>query len=139
MEEKNEMSMPERDYGNEIIDIIRSSLDDPEIKERLLEYHENDIASVFEELTAQERERLLEILGSEIMSKIVSFLDDAGEYLSQIDADDAAEIIERMDADDAIEALEDLDEETRSEIFDLIDDEEIKEEMSRSLRGEMTL
>ena len=129
MEEKNELYSVQRDYGNEILDIIRSGRTDGEIKIQLLEYHENDIASVFEQLTAEEREHLPQILGSEFMSDIVSFLDDAGEYLSEIDADDAAEIIEQMDADDALEALDDLDEETRKDIFELIDDAEIKEDI----------
>ncbi|MBQ3490281.1 MAG: magnesium transporter [Clostridia bacterium] len=129
MEEKNEFPLQERDYGAQILALIRSGLSDNELKEQLQEYHENDIAGIFEELTAEERDRLLLIFGSEIMSEIVSFLDDAGDYLSEIDADDAAEIIEQMDADDALEALDDLDEETRSEIFDLIEDEEIKEDI----------
>lgn len=129
MEEKNELSLPEKDYGIQILNIIRSDCNDSEIKTQLKEYHENDIASIFEELTAEERERLLEILGSEMMSDIVSFLDDAGEYLSKIATDDAAEIIEQMDADDALEALDDLDEQTRTEIFDLIEDNEIKEDI----------
>lgn len=129
MEEKNEIILQERDYGAQILGIIRSNCNDEEIKIQLQEYHENDIASIFEELTAEERERLLQILGSELMSEIVAFLDDAGDYLSEIDADDAAEIIEQMDADDALEALDDLDEQTRSEILELIEDEEIKEEI----------
>ena len=129
MDEKNEFPMQERDYGAQILTIIRSGLSDEEIREQLTEYHENDIASIFEELTVEERDRLFQIFGSEIMSDIVSYMDDAGDYLSEIDADDAAEIIEQMDADDALEALDDLDEETRSEIFELIEDEEIKEDI----------
>ena len=129
MDEKLENLIQERDYGAEILGIVRSNCTDEEIREQLQEYHENDIASIFEELETEERERLRQILGNEIMSEIVSFLEDAGEYLSEIDADDAAEIIEQMDADDAVEALEDLDEETRSEIFELIEDEEIKEDI----------
>ncbi len=129
MEEKNEWSLQEKNYGTQILGIIRSDADDSEIRIRLREYHENDIASVFEELTPKERERLLEVLGSEIMSDVVSFLPDAGEYLSEIDADEAADIIEQMDADDAIEALDDLDEQTRSEILELIEDEEVKEDI----------
>ena len=73
---------------------------------------------------------MLEILGSELVSSVVPFLDDAGEYLSEIDVDDAADIIEQMDADEALEALEELDEQTRSEIFELIDDAEIKEDIA---------
>ena len=129
MEEKNELILQERDYSTQILGIIRSDSTDEEIKTQLQEYHENDIASIFEELETEERDKLLQILGSELMSEIVSYLEDAGEYLSEIDADDAAEIIEQMDADDAAEVLEDLDEETRSEIFELIEDEEIKEDI----------
>ena len=129
MDEKLENLIQERDYGAEILGIVRSDRTDEEIKEQLQEYHENDIAGIFEELETEEREHLRQILGNEIMSEVVSFLEDAGEYLSEIDADDAAEIIEQMDADDAVEALEDLDEETRSEIFELIEDEEIKEDI----------
>lgn len=129
MEEKILNPNEEQDYAKQIIDIIRSDINNTEAKERLLEYHSNDIASCFEELTAEERERLFEILGSEEMSQIVAFLDDAGEYLSEIDADDAAEIIENMDADEALDALSDLDEDKQSEIFELIDDAEIKEDI----------
>ncbi|MBR2650642.1 MAG: magnesium transporter [Clostridia bacterium] len=129
MEEKNELSLRESDYSAQIIGIIRSGACDEEIKAQLEEYHENDIASIFSELTSEERDRLLSILGAEGMSEVISFLDDAGEYLSELDADDAAEIIEQMDADEAHEALEELDEQTRSEIFELIEDAEIKEDI----------
>lgn len=127
--EKNNSILQERDYVAQILGIVRSDLNDDEIKARLEEYHENDLANAFEELTAEERERLLEILGSEMMSEIVSFLDDAGEYLAEIDAEDAAEIIEQMDADDAAEALEELDEEIRHEIIERIEDAEIIEDL----------
>ena len=129
MEEKNEFPLQERDYGTQILSIIQSDANDEEIRTQLQEYHENDIAGIFEELEAEERDRLLRILGSEFMSEIVSFMEDAGEYLSEIDADEAADIIEQMDADDAVEVLDDLDEETRSEIIELIEDPEIKEDI----------
>lgn len=129
MEEKNELTLQERDYSTQILSIIRSDCNDDEIKSQLEEYHENDIASIFEELEIEEKDKLLQILGSEFMSEIVSYLEDAGEYLSEIDADEAADIIEQMDADDAVEVLDDLDEETRSEIIELIEDEEIKEDI----------
>ena len=129
MEEKSALFLSERDHGKQILNIIRSGLSDAEIKIQLEDYHEKDIASVFEELTAEERGRLPKILGIEIMSEVVSFLDDAGEYLSEIDVDEAAGIIEQMDADDAIEALGELDEKTRSDILNLIEDTEIREDI----------
>ncbi|MBQ7969267.1 MAG: magnesium transporter [Clostridia bacterium] len=129
MEERNDFSLPEKDYGEQILGIIRGNYSDDEVYEKLQEYHENDIASIFEKLTAEERERLFRVLGSEFMSEIVSFLDDIGDYLSELDADEAADIIEQMDADNANEALDELDEQTRNEIFELIEDDEIKEDI----------
>ena len=55
MEEKNEFSLQERDYSTQILGIIRSDSTDEEIKSQLQEYHENDIASIFEELEAEEQ------------------------------------------------------------------------------------
>ena len=55
MEEKNEFPLLERDYGAQILALIRSGLSDEEIRGQLDEYHENDIAGIFEELTAEER------------------------------------------------------------------------------------
>lgn len=130
MEDKKELLTSERNYGTQILDIIRSGLSDDEIRIQLEEYHEKDIAIVFEELTPEERERLSDILGIEIISEVVSFLEDAGEYLSEIEADEAADIIEQMDTDDAVEALEELDEETRSEILELIENAEVREEIA---------
>ncbi|MBR6742118.1 MAG: magnesium transporter [Clostridia bacterium] len=129
MKEKSDLSLSERDHGAQILSIIRSPLSDGEIKTQLQQYHENDIASIFEELSAEEREHLFDILGSELMSDVVPFLDDVGEYLSEIDADEAAEIIGQMDADDAIEALDGLDVQTRNEILELIENAEIKEDI----------
>ena len=126
---EEEIILERQDYSEVILGIIRSGLGPQEIKEQLQEYHENDIASVFEELTFEEQEWLHQILGSEEMSEIVSYMDDAGEYLSEIDAEEAADIIEQMDADDAVEALEEMDEEARNEVLELIEDEEIKEDI----------
>ena len=42
MEERNEFFQPERDYGIQILNIIRSGVSDEEMRELLSEYHEND-------------------------------------------------------------------------------------------------
>lgn len=128
MENKNFFEAEERDYRSAILEIIRGDYTDEQIREMLEEYHDNDIASILDELTPEERERLLDAIGNEAMSEIVPYLDDAGEYLSELDADEAADIIEQMDADEALEALDDLDEKTRSEVLELIEDE-VKEDI----------
>ena len=118
----------ERDYSSVILSIIRGDNDDELLRELLEDYHDNDIASVLDELTAEERERLLRVLGSDAMSDILPFTDDAAEYIAEMDADEAADVIEQMEIDDAVETLEALDEETRNELLELIE-EDVKEEI----------
>ena len=128
-EEKNELDPEEnRDYRAAILSIIRGDNDDELLRELLEDYHDNDIASVLDELEPEERERLLRALGSDAMSDILPFTDDAAEYIAEMDADDAADVIEQMEIDDAVETLEALDEETRNELLELIEDE-VKEEI----------
>ncbi len=127
-ENKSFFEAEERDYRAEILEIIRGEYTHEQIKELLDEYHDNDIAGVIDELTTEEKDKLLDAIGHEAMSDVVSYLDDAGDYLSELDADEAADIIEQMDADDALEALEDLDEKTRIEVMELIEDE-VKEDI----------
>lgn len=132
MQENEEKILPEneeeRDYRAAILSIIRGDCDDKLLKELLSDYHENDIASALDELSPQERERVIGALGSDAISDILPFTDDVAEYISEMDADDAAEVIEQMEIDDAIETLEALDEETRNELLSLIEDD-VKEEI----------
>jgi magnesium transporter len=118
----------EKDYRVDILDIIRGDKEDHEIKLLLEDYHNNDIASVLEELTAEEKAKLLRILGNDGISDILPYLEDAGDYLSELEASKAADIIEQMDADDALEILEELDEDVRQEVLGLIENE-LKEDI----------
>lgn len=118
----------ERDYSSAILSIIRGDNDDDLLRELLDDYHDYDIASVLDELTVEERERLLRVLGSEAVSDILPYTDDAAEYISEMDADEAADVIEQMEVDDAVDTLEALDEETRNELLLLIEDE-VKEDI----------
>lgn len=128
MTEKLFVEENDKGYETLILSIIRSGYTGEELKNELDKFHDNDIAGVISLLTSEERALLLSALGYESMSAIVSYLDDASDYLSELDAESAADIIEQMDADEAVEALDDLDEETRSAVLSHID-EEIKEEI----------
>ena len=131
MEEQNVNAyedFEDRNYRLAILSAIRGDNTDETLRAILADYHDNDIAAVFEELEPEERDRLVDILGSEAMSDIIPYVEDVGEIIAEMDADDAADIIEQMDADEALEVLEDLDEETRSEVLELIEDE-VKEEI----------
>ncbi len=113
-----------KDNTQEIVELIRSNLSVPEKKERLNDYHENDIADVLNILTVDERKKLYQLLGLDKTSEIFSYLEeDVGTYLEELDAERAADIIESMDSDDAIDALEELEDDHREEIIALINSE----------------
>ncbi len=120
-DEQNTLLRP--DYAEEILAIIRSGADGEDLKDRLLEYHYNDIASVLEELELEEREKLYKILGVDEVSDIFAYLDNVEDYIGELDEAKAADIIEEMDADDAVDVLEELPEEKQDIILNLLDKE----------------
>lgn len=111
----------ELEFLKEIKELIDSSLSDEEIKEKLNQYHENDIATVIKELTKEERLRLYKILGAEKTGEIFSFLDDVEDYVEELNYNQAARVVEQMDADDAIDLLEELDDDDANEILNRMD------------------
>ncbi len=117
----------ERNYLQEIEDILRSNVSDEEKKESLLQYHENDIADVLDELEPEEQLKLHKILGDEFFGDVILHAEDIGDVIENLPAEDAADIIEQMDADDAIDVLEELEDDTKDEIVKLMDENAIKE------------
>ena len=105
--ETQEYEIPEKaDYEAEIIDIIRGNEPAYVKKEKLNDYHENDIASVLEDLDVNERRRLYALLGLDRVSEIFAYLDDPEEFIEELDSELAADILENMEADDAVDILD---------------------------------
>ena len=122
-EEQHEEEFEHPDYANELEQIIRSGIPDDEMRERLADYHYNDIADVLSRLTADERKRLYYLLGAEEVSEIFAYLDDASDFIEELSPESAAHIVQEMDADDAVDVLEDLDEEHQEAIISHMDEE----------------
>lgn len=113
-----------RDYEKELKLIIKSGGPPEVIREKLEDYHENDIAAVWEELSSEERRKLYQILGNEAVSEIFAYLeDDAGIYLEELGLENAADILESMDADDAVDILDEMGEEKSGRLIQLMDEE----------------
>ncbi len=126
MENRHAIQHEEKGYRQRILELIRSECSDGELSTALMDYHDYDIAGIFDELTRDEQDRLFAAIGHEATAGIVAYLDDAAEYLSEIEPEAAADIIERMDGDDALEVLEELDQRVREEVFELIENNEVK-------------
>ena len=71
MENRKERIKQHPDYQQELIGIIRSNLPPKALKEKLLDYHENDIAAVLELLSKDERMKIYNILDPAALSDIL--------------------------------------------------------------------
>jgi magnesium transporter len=110
-----------------LCDIAESNLSDSEIADKLLDYHEADIADAIPLLSEAARKRLGRILSPEQLSNVFSYLENPEDYIEGMDKEHAADIIESMDADDAVDILDELNEDTRSQIIELMDDEAVED------------
>lgn len=104
----NDKPIDNMSYEN-ILHIVRSDLPLIEIRQRLEDFHDRDIAEVLHDLTDAERENLFKALGIERFSDVFSYLDDGAEEIQTLPIADAAEILANMDSDDAVDILEKID------------------------------
>lgn len=110
-------------FVEELLEIIRSSMGEQELLERLSDYHDNDIAGAVEQLTGEERERLWTVLGIEKTAEIFAYLEDVDKYFNELGPDSTAKIISFMDSDDAVDVLEEMDDSAQEQIVALLDEE----------------
>ena len=115
--------MQNKNYPKEILSIIRSNSAPAELREKLLNYHENDLADALTALTPEERQKLYPVLGIEYVAEIFSYFDDAEPYLKELPSKEAAKVISNMDSDDAVDALDDLEEEDKRKIVSHLDED----------------
>ncbi|MCR5619028.1 MAG: magnesium transporter [Lachnospiraceae bacterium] len=116
-------SSDDRDYEQEILELLHSGLPDAEVAEKLSDYHDNDIAGAIEELERDEIKHVFELLGEERFSEILAYVEDSHEFLSELPVDRAAKFLENMDTDDAVDILENMDDETAENIVEHMEKE----------------
>lgn len=74
-------------YQKEIEAIVRGMSSPKVMHDRLLDYHENDIAAALEDMNPTERQRLYRILNAEEISEVLSYIDEEEipSYLEEMD------------------------------------------------------
>lgn len=119
---------PLTEHSEEILGIIRSGASPLALRERLEDYHENDIAAVLPELTDAERVKLCRVLEPEVLSDVFSYLDeDAAPLLGELDIKKAVQVLSSMEPDDAVPLLRQLPRAKRDVLLDLLDTETRKD------------
>lgn len=66
----------DRHYAAEIVGLVRSSLAPAILKDKLEDYHENDIAEAFDDLHPAERARLATLLDTDQLTDIFESMDE---------------------------------------------------------------
>jgi magnesium transporter len=101
--------------------------DDVELEKVLQGYHASEIAILFEKLPQEAKERIINILPTDIASEVISEMDEEHhpeELLVNLHPEKRSEIVEELDYDDATDIISQLDEEQQHEILKDIDQED---------------
>ena len=125
-ERQDEELVPEKpDYENEILSIIRTVTSPRVLRDRLSDYHSNDIADALEHLSPAEREKLYKMLDTENLTSILEYLDEEeqAKYLDEMNIKKVISILNEMEADKAADLLKELGKEKRDIILELLEPE----------------
>lgn len=93
----------------------------------LAEYHASEIAILFESISQDDRERIINILPSDIASEVLSEMDAEShpeKILENLLPGKRAEIVEELDYDDAADIISQLKEHQQHEILGELDEED---------------
>ena len=106
-----------QDYQSEILAIIRGNTSPGVMRNKLEDYHENDLADVFSDLNL------------DMLSDIFEYIDEkqAAEYLDEMDVRKAAGILSGMETDAVVDVLRMTPKEKKVLLIELMDDEARKD------------
>ena len=117
-DEAEEIEKP--DYQAEIVKIIKSNQSPKTIKDKLSDYHDNDIALAMKTLSKTYRQKLYRILDVKELSQIFEYVEeeDAGIYINEMDLKKAASLISELEANTAVNILRELEKGKRTLLID---------------------
>lgn len=130
MEEMPEVQLP--DYQSEIAAIVHSGLAPKPMRDRLLDYHENDIAMAMALLTPEDRRRLYGLLDTPTLAGILEYADSPDVYLDELPLRTRVDLLGKMELPAILDYLGEKDKTERNNLIDLLDDE-VRQEVTLAL------
>lgn len=123
--EKDNITTPSAlpDYKSEIADVIRSNLSPWLMKEKLLDYHANDIAASLTVLKKDERARLYSILDIVTLSGVLEYAEELGLYLNELSIRKRVDVLSRIEVSTTVEYLAELPKGERNALIELMPEE----------------
>lgn len=116
-------SVSERpDYDEEIVTLIQSAVSPKMLRDKLSNFHTNDIAQAFSLCSLSERERLYRILSPDMLEEVLNDLEDdeRAAFFNEIHVKKALAILNHMDAGDAAQLLQQLSKSKRDILLELL-------------------
>lgn len=110
------------------------SADKPQVRALAGDLHEADLGDLIEALPADQRARLVELLGADFDFTALTEVDDTvrEEILEELPNEIVAEGVRDLESDDAVRILEDLPEADKAEILEQLPEDE-RQELARGL------
>lgn len=111
------------DYTGEIVELLRGNLT-PKIKqERILDYHERDIAAALDSLSPEERGRLYHILNADTLADIFEYAENKRKYMSEINMQKRIAVLSQFEIPEMAEYIRSMDKADRTTVMELLGDE----------------
>ena len=115
------------DYAGELVDIIKSNISPMALKEKVMGYHENDIAEAMDRLSPEDRGKLYRILDSETLANIFEYTENISTYLNEISVKKKIAVLSDLETDKATEYLKSLPKGERTTLIEFMDDDARKD------------
>ena len=128
--EMNAVNASMTEFSTEITGIIRSSLTPKKMREKMMAYHEKDIAQALELLSKEECLKLFKVLSVEKLAEVMEYAEDLLGMFQLLTVRQKVEVLSLMDASISADLLRQLNKEERNSLMGL---------MSAELRSEMNL
>ncbi len=124
MEENTQTQISQRpNYAEELIKIIQSNISPMALKEKLSDYHDNDIAEALESLFPEDRLKIYRILDAEGLANIFEYIEDVAPYLNELSVKKKIAVLGAMESDKASEYLKSIPKGERNTLVEFLDDE----------------
>lgn len=116
------------DHRAEVAELLRSALTPKPLKEKILSYHEHDVAAAMELLDRKERDKLYGVLDAESLASILEYSERPEEYIGELTIRKQVEVLSQLEAATAAEYLHQMGKDERNTLIELMD-REVREEI----------
>lgn len=117
MTEKIKTAMTEFDNP---VELLKSDISPKAMQEKLLSFHEKDIASALTELSRSERAKLYRITDSRELADILEYAEQSEEYIKELSVAKSLEVLSCLEPAAAAEYINTLEKEKRSLLLELL-------------------